>query len=311
VRKRPLKNVAASVHQRLLNKARQTGRPFNELLQYFAMERFLYRLSQSPHADKFVLKGALMLNVWRAPVSRPTMDIDLLGRTDNRVEAIVDIVREACLQDVQSDGVTFDATSVEGQGIAETAAYEGVRVQFRGNLGTARIVMQLDVGFGDPVVPSTELIEYPTILDLPAPRLRGYSMESTIAEKFEAMVKLGILNSRMKDFFDVWLLSRQFDFDGETLAAAISQAFSHRGTDLLAQPVALTTSFAEDASKTTQWRAFVRRNRLENAPTDFNSAVEAIAAFLGPVARVLSSGRPFVGSWRAPGPWSGSSPRNR
>ncbi|MEA2079138.1 MAG: nucleotidyl transferase AbiEii/AbiGii toxin family protein, partial [Pseudomonadota bacterium] len=209
------------MRQHLLNKARESGRPFNELLQYFAMERFLYRLSKSVHADKFVLKGALMFTAWQAPVTRPTMDIDLLGITDNSVDAIIDIARDICLQQVEPDGSVFEPDSIGGERIVEDADYGGVRVRFRGTLGTARVIVQLNIGFGDVVVPKPEMADYPTILNLPMPRLKGYSRESVVAEKFEAMVKLGVLNSRVKDFFDIWLLSRQFDFDGETLALTI------------------------------------------------------------------------------------------
>jgi hypothetical protein len=146
------KNIAASVRQRLLDKARETGRPFNKLLQYFAMERFLYRLSKSPHADNFVLKGALMLTVWEAPLTRPTLDIDLLGRIENRIETIVRVTKEICQEDVEPDGLAFGVATIEAEHIAEGADYEGIRVKFRGSLGTARIVMQLDIGFGDVVM---------------------------------------------------------------------------------------------------------------------------------------------------------------
>jgi len=296
-------NVAASIRQRLLNKARESGRPFNELLQYFAMERFLYRLSQSAHADKFVLKGALMFSAWHAPVTRPTMDIDLLGITDNSVEAIVALAKEVCAQDVAQDGLVFDADSVGGERIVEDADYEGVRIRFRGTLDTARVAMQIDIGFGDVVVPKPAVAEYPTILLLPAPRLKGYSRESAVAEKFEAMVKLGVLNSRVKDFFDIWLLSRQFDFDGATLAAAIEQTFTKRGTAIPAEPVALTAEFTDQPSKRTQWQGFLRRNRLVEVPDSFPEVVAAIALFLGPVAKVLATGERFDGVWTAPGPW--------
>ena len=230
------------------------------------MERFLYRLSKSRYADNFVLKGALMLTVWEAPLTRPTMDIDLLGRIDNRIETIVRVTREICRQEVEPDGIDFDIATIEAERIAEDADYEGIRVRFRGSLDTARIVMQLDIGFGDIVIPSPEPTNYPTLLDLPAPQLRGYSRESTIAEKFEAMVKLGILNSRMKDFFDIWLMSRQFDFKGPILSEAISKTFSTRGTNIQSEPIALTNSFAEDAAKAAQWRGFLRKNRLVDVP---------------------------------------------
>ena len=296
-------NIAASVRQRLLNKARETGHPFSELLQYFAMERILYRLSKSAHAGKFVLKGALMFTAWQAPVTRPTMDIDLLGITDNSVDKIAAIAREVCLQEVEPDGLIFEPDSVGGERIVEDADYGGVRVRFRGTLGTARVTMQLDIGFGDVVVPEPEMADYPTILDLPVPRLRGYSRESAVAEKFEAMVKLGVLNSRVKDFFDIWLLSRQFDFAGETLALAIERTFTARGTTNTGDPIALTEDFAKESFRQTQWQGFVRKNRLQGTPANFEDIVETIAIFLGPVVRALAAGEGFQGSWKAPGPW--------
>ena len=188
------KNIAASVHNRLLNRAKESDRSFNELLQYYAIERFLYRLSLSAHTERFILKGALMLMVWESPLSLSTMDIDMLGKMENSIDKIIAIVQEVCRQEVEPDGVIFDPESVQGQRITEDADYEGVRIRFRGSLATARISIQLDVGFGDVVFPSPELKSYPTLLDLPAPIIRSYSMESAIAEKFEAMVKLGIMN---------------------------------------------------------------------------------------------------------------------
>ena len=301
--RREAKDVGASVRQRLLNKARQTGRPFGELLQYFAMERFLYRLSKSPHADKFVLKGALMLSVWNSPVSRPTMDIDVLGHTDNSLDAIGAIIKDVCRRAVEPDGLMFDADSVLAERITEDADYEGVRVRFRGNLGSARITMQLDVGFGDVVVPAAELWDYPTILELPAPHLLGYSRESMVAEKFEAMVKLGILNSRMKDFFDVWLLSRYFDFDGQILTEAIARTFSARGTEIPRVPTALTPAFASDTAKATQWRAFTRKTRISGAPEELEEVIVSIAGFLMPIVEALADSRRFNAFWKAPGPW--------
>ena len=302
--RRTPKNIAASVRQRLLIKAKETGRPFSELLQYFAMERFLYRLSKSRYADYFVLKGALMLTVWQAPLTRPTMDIDLLGRIENSIETIVEVTRKICRQEVESDGIAFDLASIEAERIAEDADYEGIRIRFRGSLDTARFIIQLDIGFGDIVIPSPEPTNYPTLLDLPAPQLRGYSRESIIAEKFEAMVKLGILNSRMKDFFDIWLMSRQFDFEGSILAEAISKTFSTRGTNIQAVPVALMNTFAEDTAKAAQWRGFVRKNRLVDVPQNLVEVVAAIAFFLRPIAEELAANRVFKATWKAPGPWS-------
>jgi hypothetical protein len=301
--KTKVRDLAASVRQRLLNEARQTNRPFSELAQYFAMERFLYRLSKSSYADKFVLKGALMLPVWKAPLARPTMDIDVLGQIDNNIDVVVDVIRSICAQHVESDGITFDANSVEGELITEDADYEGVRIKFRGTLGTVRISMQVDVGFGDVVVPPATTVVYPTILDLPKPHLLGYSMESTIAEKFEAMVKLGMLNSRMKDFFDIWFLARQFNFSGHTLQKAVKATFSTRSTDIPSVPVAFMPDFSGDPIKDVQWKAFIRKNRLLNIPKDFQKIVEDVATFLGPIVENLASNRPFKSSWKALGPW--------
>lgn len=298
-----LKNIVASVRQRLLNKARESSRPFGELVQYYAMERYLYRLSKSPHADKFVLKGALMLSVWKGPLSRPTMDIDLLGRTDNDVDALTSINKDVCQQEVEADGLVFDPASVDAQRITEDAEYEGVRVRFRGNLGTVRITMQVDVGFGDVVIPEAEPTEYPVILELPAPQLIGYSRESTIAEKLEAMVKLGILNSRMKDFFDIWLLSQYFDFDGEVLADAVTKTFSIRGTAVPSLPTAFSSAFAGDTTKQTQWRAFIRKTKISGVPQELKDVIASISEFVLPVLEALEDSRPFSGVWKAPGPW--------
>ena len=300
---RGTKNVAASVRQQLLNRARASDRPFNELLQHFAMERFLYRLATSPHADRFVLKGALMMRVWKVPASRPTMDIDLLGRIDNEIGTIVAVTKDVCGQAVESDGMLFDPTTVDGVRIAEDAEYEGVRVRFRGKLGTARVLMQLDIGFGDVVVPGPEMADYPTILDLPAPRVQGYTRESVIAEKFHAMVKRGLLNSRMRDFFDIWLLSQQFDFEGSILAAAIRETFSRRQAAVPAEPVALTMAFAEDALKRKQWQALVRKSQLESAPADLVDVVRSLAVFLRPVVEGIAAGQPLPAEWSARGPW--------
>ncbi len=297
------KNLEASIHQRLLNQARESGRPFNELLQYFAIERFLYRLSQSPHQKKFVLKGALMFTVWQAYPARPTMDIDLLGRTENQVETIVSIVRDICRQKVEPDGLNYDPESVEGKRIAETAEYQGVRVSFRGSLGNAKVFMQLDVGFGDVIFPRAASVKYPTLLDLPGPRLRGYTRESLIGEKFQAMVKLGSLNSRMKDFFDIWFLSRHFDFDGPKLSMAFSKTFKRRKTEVPSSLNDLFEPLMQDSEKATQWQAFVHRNRLQEVPETLGDVLSLMVEFLDPVARSLKNGVQFDAAWQAPGPW--------
>jgi hypothetical protein len=301
--KKPVKDVAASNRQWLQNVGRKTNRPFQEVLEYFAMERFLYRLASSKHASQFVLKGALMFRAWNAPVSRPTRDIDLLGRMDSKVTAIVPVFKAVCNQTVELDGLIFHADSVAGQAIKEDADYAGVRVTFRATLQNSRIAMQIDIGFGDVLTPAAVATDYPTILDLPAPRLKGYCRETVVAEKFEAMVKLGLANSRMKDFYDIWLLSQQFDFDGSVLSNAITRTFTHRKTQILAAPTALTPVFADDVQKQTQRRAFLRKTRLTDAPSALLDVIAVLASFLLPIAQAIVNGHHFNQTWKALGPW--------
>ena len=302
-------NLPASVHQKLLNKATQTDRPFNELLQYFAMERFLYRLSKTPHAGKFVLKGALMFTVWGAPASRPTKDIDLLGRTGNDVDEIVKVMKDACNVEVEPDGMSFDDKSVGGGPIAEDADYQGVRVTLRGALGNARVSLQIDIGFGDVISPRPTRISYPTILDFPAPKFSGYSKESAIAEKFQAMVKLGMLNSRMKDFYDIWLMSRMFDFKGQDLAKAIEKTFENRDTALTSDPKVFDREFCTDKNKQTQWKAFLKRSKLKNAPDDLCGVAVDLEKFLDPVLRAIVSKEAFDRIWIVTRGWGNKQPR--
>ena len=205
------RNVPASVHQRLLNYARVEGRPFNEVLLHFALERFLYRLGRSSYHRQFVLKGALMFTVWQSRSLRPTRDIDLLGRLEDTVEGIEAAIQAICQESVLEDGMRFDAKSVASERIIETGQYQGVRVRFVAYLDTARIPMLIDVGFGDALVPGPVLVHLPTILDFPSPEVQGYTRESTVAEKFQAMVHLGEVNSREADEFYHFLLDLEKD----------------------------------------------------------------------------------------------------
>jgi predicted nucleotidyltransferase component of viral defense system len=296
-------DLGASVRQRLLNQSRAQDRPFQELLQYFAMERFLYRLARSPHADRFILKGALLLTAWRAPLSRPTMDIDLAGRTDNQLDHIKELVGEVCEIAVDPDGIEFDRSSIEVSRIKEDADYEGVRVQFHSTLARARISMQLDIGFGDVITPGPAEIEYPTLLNFPAPVLQAYPRETVVAEKLEALTTLGLLNSRIKDYYDLAVLSRMYPFEGERLAQAIRATFRHRGTTIEAEPIGLTRAYCDDPARTLQWRAFVRRSRFGEAAVDLTHLVEEIRLFALPVLSAVASENPFAFRWRPGGPW--------
>jgi hypothetical protein len=302
-----IQNVAASVHQRLLNRARAEGRPFNELLQYFALERFLYRLGCSPYQDQFVLKGALMFTVWDVPVPRPTRDIDLLGRMDNAVPHVIATIKEIGELPVPEDGLRFAVDAAIGERIIEAANYEGVRVRFTAHLGTARIPMQVDIGFGDPVAPAPSVVRLPTILDFPAPELQGYSRESAIAEKVQIMVRLGEINSRMKDFFDIWLLTTRFSFEGATLTQAIQATFRQRRTAVTPSPVAFSDAFAHNPEKQAQWAAFLHRYRLvgeTDIPPTLYETTQVIASFLRPLLQALVDERNFDLRWSPGGPWA-------
>ena len=294
-------NIAASVRQKLLNLARHDRRPFNELLQYYAMERFLYRLSCSEHADLFILKGAMMLRIWHADAYRPTMDIDMLGRTSNDPVAIAQQVRQIIGAEVQPDGLMFLPETITCRNITEDADYRGVRVRFNGLLDTARITMQLDIGFGDIVYPAPETNRLPTFLDQPAPKLLCYSKESAISEKFEAMLNLRELNSRMKDFYDIWQLSRQSDFDGMKLSRAIQETLAHRNTAIDLDFLAFSKTFSNNRQP--QWKAFVSRLKLEHVSTQFEDILAQIRPFLLPIAEASVNNREFSQKWLAPGPW--------
>ena len=271
------RNIASSIRQKLLNKAREDKRPFNELLQYYAMERFLYRLSISPYKDRFVLKGALMLRVWDAPQFRPTMDIDLLGRINNDQESIAAQVRDILALDVIPDGMEFLADSVQTESITEEADYSGVRVRFLATLDSARVHLQLDIGFGDIVLPEPERLPFPVVLDSAEPVLLCYSRESTIAEKLHAIVKLGMINSRLKDLYDIWLLSRQFSFDRTVLKKAIEVTFRERHSVMPESTVTFTDEFC--TVKQVQWSAFKKRLGQDYIPESFRDVVYAIRDF--------------------------------
>jgi predicted nucleotidyltransferase component of viral defense system len=300
---KPIKNVSASVHQRLLNLSRQSGRPFNELAQFYALERWLYRLARSDYRNHFVLKGALMLLAWEMPFSRPTRDIDLLGRVSNDLDLVRNAMAAICRIPTDEDGMVFDHESVVTERIAEDADYHGVRATFSAHLGNAIIPMQIDIGFSDVITPEATTIVYPSILGHAAPVLRAYNRETVIAEKFETMVKLGELNSRMKDFFDIWLLAKTGQFRRPELSHSIEQTFSNRGTALIDGPVCLTEEFAMSPSKVAQWTAFLRRNRFTKAPDSFLDVVNFLAEFLRPI--VISSLEKQDGNfiWDAGGPW--------
>lgn len=302
--KRPMNNVAASVRQKLMNQARERKEDFNLVLTRYGLERLLYRLSRSPHNERFILKGAMLFQLWNGPSHRPTRDLDLLGHGEPTPESFVEIFQEICSCEVGDDGIVFDPTSVQGEQIKDDQEYQGLRMRLIARLASARIPIQVDIGFGDAITPGPHDVTYPTILDFEAPRLKAYPRETVVAEKFQAMVLLGIANSRMKDFYDLWILSQQFEFAGPSLSQAIAATFDRRGTKLPeATPLALTGEFAEDRQKQTQWKAFLRKNQLGLQDQTFTEITAGLSKFLLPPLEVLMSHRQFDQTWSPGGPW--------
>jgi len=275
-------NLGASVRARLLRISKEKGQNFDLILTRYAIERLLYRLAQSRHADRFVLKGAMLLMTWFDEPFRGTRDLDLLGYGDPSPERLVDIFKEVLAMDAQ-DGVVFEADSVRISRIREDNQYGGFRIRTTADIGGARLAANVDVGFGDATEPVPETLDYPALLDMPAPRLRGYARETVVAEKFQAMVALGTTNSRMKDYYDVWVLSQSFDFDRERLAGAIAATFARRKTKVPEElPDALTPAFAESSVKQQQWEAFKRDVAMD--PGSLGDVISALEVFLMPAA---------------------------
>lgn len=296
------RNVAASVRARLLNKARAEKLDFNLLLTRYALERVLYRLSISEQRGQFLLKGALLFDIWFDVPHRPTHDADLLGFGSTEIPHLEKLFREIS-QIASDDGIVFQADSVKAAEIRKDANYAGVRVTMTGQLDGARCPVQIDIGFGDAVTPGPDNVQYPVILDgMPQPQLRVYPRYTVVAEKLEAMVKLGILNSRMKDFFDLWVLAGHSDFDGAVLTTAIRATFERRGTAIPpGAPLGLTDEFGLDEQKTKQWQAFLRKNTLE--PMPLTTVIEALREFVLPVLAALAAGVDFDRQWRAGAGW--------
>jgi len=300
----PPRNVAASVRDRLLQRAKREGRPFDEVLVYYAIERFLYRLSRTRHAQRLVLKGALMLPLWGSSIARATRDIDMLGRATMAPAEVEGIVRECMQVQVDADGLDFVPGSIVLDEIRKEERYGGVRTTFQARMERTKIHLQLDIGFGDVITPSTVEITYPTLLGDPAPVLAGYPAATAVAEKLEAIVDLGLANSRMKDYFDLWTIASALELDGRTLARAVAATFRRRGTALpSAPPVGLMAAFGDDDAKQRQWAAFVRRIRIPDAPP-LSEVIGRIAAFLVPVLDAALSDVEWRATWPPGGPWS-------
>lgn len=284
----PVKNMSASVRARLLNISRSTGRNFQELVIRYVVERFLARLAESEHRNRFILKGAMLYIPWKLEDKRTTMDLDLLGFGSPDVENLSRIFRQICDVESADDGLVFDTESVTATPIREESVYDGVRIIVRVALGVMPIRLQVDVGFGDRIVPEPQLSEFPALLAEHGPIIRLYSPETVIAEKFNAMVLLGMANSRMKDYFDIWMLSRNFTIEGAVLREAVRQTFAKRQIALPdTEPIGLSNEFASNESKRHQWQGFVRRQWKQDSLPDLTEIVTDIRDFLMPIVSAI------------------------
>jgi predicted nucleotidyltransferase component of viral defense system len=294
-----MKNLAASIHARLAQRRAKTGEDFNVLLVRFTLERLLYRLSRSQHREQFILKGAMLFALWEPALHRVTRDLDLLGFGHPTPERLADIFKELCRLEVEADGVDFDARSVVCEDIRAQDEYAGIRVKLRATLGKAIVPLQVDVGFGDALPVAPEEITFPVLLGMAAPKLRAYARETVVAEKLEAIVKLGMLNSRFKDYFDLHFLAQKFPFEGALLAKSIAGTFARRGTAFPeGLPAGLTPMFATDPAKMRGWQAFWKKAGLKDEPPALASVVQLLVGFLERPLESAVNGKPLPATWK-------------
>ena len=301
--RKQIRNMGASVRARLLKIAQSRNQQFEFVLTRYVLERLLYRLSQSNHRSEFVLKGAILTTTWFSEPHRSTRDVDFLSFGNPDAETLQQRFGGICRVEVIDDGVKFDAKRIKIEEIRKATDYGGLRVHIPANVGGAKVTAAVDLGFGDATEPGLEEVELPVLLDLPPPRLRAYSRETQIAEKFQALVKFGLANTRLKDFFDIWLISRTNSFSGERLTRAIAATFERRQTPLPSEvPDGLTAAFFENSERQDQWNAL-----LETAfhrPGTLASVVRDLEPFLMPPTAALLAGRPFALNWPSGGPWA-------
>jgi predicted nucleotidyltransferase component of viral defense system len=280
--RKPIQNIGASVRARLLNLAKERNQPFELLLTRYTLERLLYRLSASKHRDKFVLKGAMLMRHWFDDPHRPTRDLDLLGFGDGDPQLTLTIFREICAIKAD-DAVVFDVDGLVVDQVREDSGYSGLRLKTYAFVDGAKVRVVIDIGYGDSTEPGLNDIELPVLLDQPAPNLRAYPYETVIAEKFQAMVALGLANSRLKDFYDIWILAQTFDFKDDRLAQAIAATFARRKAEIPTErPDGLTAAFSNDPTKQQQWNAFVEEVAVN--PGALADVVEDLVTFLLPHA---------------------------
>jgi predicted nucleotidyltransferase component of viral defense system len=295
-----MKNPAASVHARLAQRRTKTGEDYNVLLVRFTLERLLYRLSCSSHREQFILKGAMLFALWEPELHRVTRDLDLLGFGHPAPERLADIFRELCNLEVEADGVVFDPRSVVCEDIRAQDEYAGIRVKLRAMVGKAVVPLQVDVGFGDALPVAPEEITFPVMLGMAAPKLRAYSRETVVAEKLEAIVKLGMLNSRFKDYFDLHYLAQKFPFEGALLVKSIAGTFARRGTAFPAGlPAGLTPMFGTEPAKIRGWDAFWRKTGPKAAAPTLEAVIKLLVEFLEPPLDAAAKGKTLPGTWKS------------
>jgi len=302
---KPVKDISASIRQRLINLRGELGENFMLILNRYARERLLYRIGISPHSDRFVLKGATLFTLWDDQPHRMTQDIDLLGLGDSAIPELVRVFQDICSLPAGDDGLRLPDDEITGEEIREDQVYGGIRIRLSAYLGNTRIRLQVDIGFGDAVTPVPEDVSIPSLLDLPEPRLRAYPQETVIAEKTQAMVVLGMANSRMKDFYDLWTLARNHEYDGSSLSEALRATFARRQTIIPEDmPIGLSEEFGADGVKRLQWQAFVRKSGLATDRPELAVVIEVMREFLLPPMRAARDRRPLSLRWYPKRGWS-------
>ena len=297
--------MAASVAARLLSWSRAQAEDYQFVLARYAVERLIWRLGRSQYSDAFVLKGAMMFLIWTGEIYRPTKDLDLLARVSHTAARLESVFEEICNLPVDDDGITFLAESIEAQQIREDQAYGGIRLTMTALIGKIRIPVQIDIGFGDAVTPEATESHFPALLqESESPLVLAYPRETSIAEKLEAIVSLGMANSRMKDYYDIYILLQRFSFDGRVLSAAVHATFTRRHTEFPSNlPVGLSDEFASDSSKLTQWNAFRKRQGFKLQPPELPEVVRELRGFLLPPLKAAATGTTISSRWDDSGRW--------
>ncbi len=296
-KRKEIKNISASVKEKLLNIATTTNRDFNLIFRQYAQERFLYRLSISKFAKHFILKGALLFLAYDISRLRPTRDIDFKGDSISNDTKEIKIIFEKILKIEANDGLNFSKVNIRTENITEDGEYNGIRVKFVASLGTAKQNMQVDIGFGDKIHKGPVKIDYPVLLDLPVPNLYAYSIESAIAEKFEAIVSLGLISSRMKDFYDIIFFAEKSKFNSSDLQEAIKLTFTNRESDLNEREFIYRNSFKEDNQKQEQWTAFINKNKLQ-VESKFEIVINKIQSFIEPIFTLKGNKEWNIDKWK-------------